>query len=70
MNDHHQIRKKVHTTKEPEVIDKDGFILVAKKKAARGIPLIPQPQRANQDAPSDEDEDEDNNKRKEKEEEG
>jgi hypothetical protein len=60
--DDHQ--KKVHTTKkiatkEPEVIDKDRFTLVTKKEAARGIPPIPQPQHANQDAPSDEDEDED-----------
>jgi hypothetical protein len=57
-NVHHQIRKKT-STKEPEVIDKDGITLVTKKTAARGIPPITQQLQANQDAPSDEDEDED-----------
>jgi hypothetical protein len=57
-NVHHQIRKK-NSTKEPEVIDEKGFTLVTKKRAARGIPTIPQQLQANQVAPSDEDEDED-----------
>jgi Reverse transcriptase (RNA-dependent DNA polymerase) len=52
-----KIRKKT-STKEPEVIDEDGFTLVTKKRAARGIPPITQQLPENQDAPSDEEEDE------------
>jgi hypothetical protein len=49
-NVHHQ-NKKETSTKEPEVIDEDGFTLVTKKNAARGIPPITQQLQANQNAP-------------------
>jgi hypothetical protein len=67
---HHQIRKKDHpknktSTKEPEEIDEDGFILVTMKHATRGP--IQQPQQPNQDAPSDEDENEDDEEKDEEE---
>jgi hypothetical protein len=57
--------KRMSTTKlerhQPEMIDEDGFTLVTKKRAARGIPPNYKQIKMSQSV-EDEDEDEDNDK--------